>query len=1475
MVGRRRTSRRQRKAPDRFAPSAADGAASEDFPPLEPLALSQNEWETRRVLVEWDEGWFKGTVVSFDQGQEGRCEVLYDDDDREQGKLGSGIFRVFESTGGQTDKAWRFLGPDSRANSQVAVEQAEIDPDERQQATVDKGSPNYAEGSSLPPASCTGQQPQGPSAVSGAVPHFEALPEGVTLGIPAGAHFVTGQPMPASFAQADAGVPAATNLEDQPLKSRLASPTSKGIRKVTGGNRKQVRKPAAKQKDAQAAARGGKQTSSASEAVPMDLANAPGTSAPSELTPEVPQFVQADSQDLQDEVPRGAEAVQLASQQNQPHSVGNQTTAATSDNALKGTEKAYEALESQNAPAPPIISAATAGTPNSIQPAELSTALPTQAASPNQPSPADRPTVADLPVQESGEKPDSKAALDNTAAEHRQSQQRQPQQQQQKQSTLQAAFKKMPASGAVLPGGSRVKAGGKAGTANKATAGAARNGAAGGQPPATRPQSAGTKRPASAQPAKPIKQTSVKSSPANAAAAATGKKLKLEAQNPAASAPNGQPAIKPTAAAVQTAGGNSVAGGFAPGPASGGLQADAANAQAGPQPGLPQSGSAALATGSAQAPQDRDAVANASAPNSNAGEAADTTSELAVESFPPGLATQHSSMLLAGGLPPGLVSSASPALAAAVSSPAQPKSVKIGAPLTIDMSRAGAEPRHPSAEPSIPASVAPPQNASIELHNGQAGRSVQEAAVMGTGSAGPAVSTSPMQQQNGHAAQKSQKAQLSAQQVDQEVLMVRMKAQLTRLIRTKDSIHRATTVALEGAALGAAPRIIRTIAEQLKDARTPAKRIDLFYLVDSIAQVSQKAKDGNKETGPESLAGKAFARVIAAALPHFIPALAADPETFEKARKVLSIWRDRGVLQASVLKPALDDLVRRKPAEQPAPGPTGPQGNPQMPSAPAGMPTAVPEQRFSAQVPLLPPGSSSGSRTIQLGEGSGVQLALRQESDDEEDDEDDDGVQEQAAAMPIAPLPKQPKTGGRKAHGWMLPEGERTPDLAHELQPTHCPPELQDPPGIAPAAEAALLPWAQDTGLPPGFDRDSLGSNIRFGQSLQGSGATEAHASRRPDRLQAGASSGWQSISPAEPAAAAEIRTSRDGWTAAGSVASGQAPWASGTLHAQPGSLAQSNSQPASQPISRQQSPLQTSQAQFSPDLPPGFSLPEIAASRPPMGSTTDGDTEGPGALPADGMEVNDGPPPLPPSPPPMPNAPPFPMEEQEEAPPLPASPPPPPASPPPPAPPSRSTATTAFSAPIPAPAAALPAPVTLAWPHVPMSAPAATLATSPSWQHPHGFVPPPVASASASWQLPPGYAPAPTASYAASAPDFQPRAQGSVSAPASTSGALPFQPSVSQPSRGPSSVTGTNMSAEARAWVQSQQSAANGQMPQMQHAYGASAYPTSGMRSPQGNTQYWAGSYGYAPPHVAPPSQPRKAVSLPFPATQIVPPPS
>lgn len=59
------------------------------------------------------------------------------------------------------------------------------------------------------------------------------------------------------------------------------------------------------------------------------------------------------------------------------------------------------------------------------------------------------------------------------------------------------------------------------------------------------------------------------------------------------------------------------------------------------------------------------------------------------------------------------------------------------------------------------------------------------------------------------------------------------------LTRTRDSIGRATASALGSANFGAAPRIIRMIADAMEKT-TPAKRIDMLYLVDSILQVSPR-----------------------------------------------------------------------------------------------------------------------------------------------------------------------------------------------------------------------------------------------------------------------------------------------------------------------------------------------------------------------------------------------------------------------------------------------------------------------------------------------------------------------------------------------------------------------------------------------------------------------------------------------------------
>lgn len=115
----------------------------------------------------------------------------------------------------------------------------------------------------------------------------------------------------------------------------------------------------------------------------------------------------------------------------------------------------------------------------------------------------------------------------------------------------------------------------------------------------------------------------------------------------------------------------------------------------------------------------------------------------------------------------------------------------------------------------------------------------------------------------------------------------------------------------------------------------------------------------------------------------------------------------------------------------------------------------------------------------------------------------------------------------------------------------------------------------------------------------------------------------------------------------AGSIPSNPAPWGSGTLHAEHSSSGQvpAGAAQASQPISSRQSPVQaTSQAQSSPDLPPGFSLRGIATGRPAIGSSSGAGLGSHDRPTADDMEVDNGLPPLPSSPPPIPPVPASPM---------------------------------------------------------------------------------------------------------------------------------------------------------------------------------------------------------------------------------------
>jgi hypothetical protein len=63
---------------------------------------------------------------------------------------------------------------------------------------------------------------------------------------------------------------------------------------------------------------------------------------------------------------------------------------------------------------------------------------------------------------------------------------------------------------------------------------------------------------------------------------------------------------------------------------------------------------------------------------------------------------------------------------------------------------------------------------------------------------------------------------------------------------------------------GAAPRMVQLIASRIEKEINLAKRIDLWYLVDSVVQCS--LKPGRPGCGPDTPAGTAFPRAVAAAL---------------------------------------------------------------------------------------------------------------------------------------------------------------------------------------------------------------------------------------------------------------------------------------------------------------------------------------------------------------------------------------------------------------------------------------------------------------------------------------------------------------------------------------------------------------------------------------------------------------------------------
>ncbi|KAG4396852.1 hypothetical protein AAZX31_10G024200 [Glycine max] len=128
-------------------------------------------------------------------------------------------------------------------------------------------------------------------------------------------------------------------------------------------------------------------------------------------------------------------------------------------------------------------------------------------------------------------------------------------------------------------------------------------------------------------------------------------------------------------------------------------------------------------------------------------------------------------------------------------------------------------------------------------------------------------------------------------------------AMLGTLTRTKESIGRATRIAIDCAKFGIADKVMEILAHCLEMESSVHRRVDLFFLVDSIAQFSRGLK--GDVCGVYSFA-------IQAVLPRLLSAAAPPGNTGQENRrqclKVLRLWLERRILPESIIRRHIREL---------------------------------------------------------------------------------------------------------------------------------------------------------------------------------------------------------------------------------------------------------------------------------------------------------------------------------------------------------------------------------------------------------------------------------------------------------------------------------------------------------------------------------------------------------------------------------------
>lgn len=127
------------------------------------------------------------------------------------------------------------------------------------------------------------------------------------------------------------------------------------------------------------------------------------------------------------------------------------------------------------------------------------------------------------------------------------------------------------------------------------------------------------------------------------------------------------------------------------------------------------------------------------------------------------------------------------------------------------------------------------------------------------------------------------------------------------LSRTKESIGRATRLAIDCAKYGIANEVVELLIHKLESEPSYHRKVDLFFLVDSITQCSHTQK---------GIAGASYIPIVQAALSRLLGA-AAPPgsgarENRRQCQKVLRLWLERKILPESLLRRYMDEVGASK-----------------------------------------------------------------------------------------------------------------------------------------------------------------------------------------------------------------------------------------------------------------------------------------------------------------------------------------------------------------------------------------------------------------------------------------------------------------------------------------------------------------------------------------------------------------------------------